>query len=67
MVADGVIVAYRDLAGIILSIADGAEAKFPADLGPFGLLDKGSEHGVLQGMDAFFPVLEPRMEIRKVV
>ncbi len=37
-----------------------------ADFGPFGLVDQGLEHGVLQDVDLLFPILQTGVQIRKV-
>ena len=67
MLADRVVVAYRHLPGEVIVVFDGRESEFLAGFGTFALLDQGFEGGILEGVDVFFTVLQPGIQVRKVV
>lgn len=67
VVADGIVVADRDLTGEVVVIFDGWKSEFLAGFGAFALLDQGFEGGVLEAVDVFFTRLQPGIQVRKVV
>ena len=57
LVTDGIVVAYRHLAGLVLVGFDGGKSVVASGFGTAGFLDKGAEHVLLVVVDVLQSML----------